>query len=220
MTRLTSHLSPLTMFIELTDHLRCPADHDESYLVLLPEQIDARSVVAGALGCPICGRTYQVQDGIALLGEPPFTSNSETTLDPAGLTALVGLSGPGGYLALVGSAASLWFEVRELSPGVGLVLINPPEDVRDAPGLSVIRSSRIPLKSRSMRGVVLGARYGDDTYWVDEASRVILPGLRVVGVGAEPVSQTVELMASAGQAWVGTTGRSKRQRVADADESR
>jgi hypothetical protein len=24
------------MFIELTDHFRCPADHDESFLVLLP----------------------------------------------------------------------------------------------------------------------------------------------------------------------------------------
>jgi uncharacterized protein YbaR (Trm112 family) len=207
------------MFIELTDYLRCPADHDESYLVLLPEQMEARSVVAGALGCPVCGRTYRVQDGIALLGEPPFTSDSETMLDPPGLIALVGLSGPGGYLALVGSAGSLWSEVKDLSPGVGLVAINPPEDVPDAPGLSVIRSGRMPLKSRSMRGVVLGARYGDDPYWVDEASRVILPGLRVVGVGTEPVSQTVELMASAGQAWVGTTGRSRRRRVADADES-
>ena len=25
------------MFIELTDHLRCPEDHEEAYLVLLPE---------------------------------------------------------------------------------------------------------------------------------------------------------------------------------------
>ena len=26
------------MFIELTDHLRCPEDHEESFLVLLPDQ--------------------------------------------------------------------------------------------------------------------------------------------------------------------------------------
>ena len=43
------------MFIELTDHLRCPADHEESYLVLLPDEIRERSVRAGRLGCPVGG---------------------------------------------------------------------------------------------------------------------------------------------------------------------
>ena len=38
------------MFIELTDHLRCPADHAESYLVLLPDRMDGRSVREGRLG--------------------------------------------------------------------------------------------------------------------------------------------------------------------------
>jgi hypothetical protein len=41
------------MFIELTDHLRCPADHAESYLVLLPEEMRERSVRTGRLGCPV-----------------------------------------------------------------------------------------------------------------------------------------------------------------------
>ena len=43
------------MFIELTDHLRCPADHEEAFLVLLPDQMDGRAVRGGALGCPVCG---------------------------------------------------------------------------------------------------------------------------------------------------------------------
>ena len=34
------------MFIELTDYLRCPADHAESYLVLLPDEMQERSVRA------------------------------------------------------------------------------------------------------------------------------------------------------------------------------
>ena len=70
------------MFIELTDHLRCPADHEESYLVLLPDRMEERSVREGRLGCPVCGRTYTLADGILDLGgdvpEPPAT----TLLEP------------------------------------------------------------------------------------------------------------------------------------------
>ena len=39
----------------------------------------------------------------------------------------------------------------------------------------------LPLKARSMRGVVLGSPYGDDARWIAEAVRVVLPGLRVAG---------------------------------------
>jgi uncharacterized protein YbaR (Trm112 family) len=56
------------MFIELTDHLRCPAEHEESYLVLLPDRMEARSVRSGRLGCPACGRTYAVEEGVLDLG--------------------------------------------------------------------------------------------------------------------------------------------------------
>ncbi len=42
------------MHIELTDLLRCPADHDEAFLVLLPDRMEGRRVLAGHLGCPMC----------------------------------------------------------------------------------------------------------------------------------------------------------------------
>jgi hypothetical protein len=38
------------MFIELTDHLRCPEEHDEASLVLLPDELAGRSVRTGTLG--------------------------------------------------------------------------------------------------------------------------------------------------------------------------
>ena len=58
-----------------------------------------------------------------------------------------------------------------------------------------------------MRGVVLGAPYGGDPAWVAEAARVVLPGLRVVGEGADPAREVIELMATAGGVWVGTPRR-------------
>ena len=195
------------MFIELTDHLRCPEDHAESFLVLLPDQMDGRSVRTGRLGCPVCHRTFTLLDGIAQLGDAPAPTADQTRLDPEGLTALAGLSGPGGYFALVGPVASLGKGFQEANAGVGLVAVNPSADVGDAPGISVIRSRRIPLKTRSMRGVALGPPYAGDPFWIAEAARVVLPGLRVVGEGVDPPADAIELMASADGVWVGTAKR-------------
>ena len=195
------------MFIELTDHLRCPGEHDESFLVLLPGLMEDRSVRTGHLGCPVCGRTFQLADGVLDTGDAPAADGPGSSLDAEGLTALVGLSGPGGYLTLVGPVGALGAEVAERNPGVALVAVNPPPGVPDTPDLSVVRAGRLPLKSNSMRGVVLSRPFGDDPHWVREAVRVVLPGLRVVGEGEDPSEDIIEVMASADGVWVGTAKR-------------
>jgi hypothetical protein len=68
--------------------------------------------------------------------------------------------------------------------------------------LSVLRSPIIPVKTRSMRGVVLGGEFSADPAWVAEAGRVTLPGLRVVGLGPEPDVADLEVLASAEGCWV------------------
>lgn len=194
------------MFIELTDHLRCPEDHEEQYLVLLPDRIENRSVREGRLGCPACGRTFTLRDGVLDVGgERP--AGEATALTPDALLPLAGLGGPGGYLVLVGAPADAWREVAERLRGVALVAVNPGTSLRDEAGISVLRGGRLPLKSRSMRGVVLGRPYGGDAAWVREAARVVLPGLRVVGEGPEPPAEVIEVMAAAGGVWVGTPRR-------------
>lgn len=190
------------MFIELTDHLRCPADHPESFLVLLPEKVEGRSVRTGLLGCPVCGRTFALSEGIPDFGGAPVSPSSDTALGGDAITALVGLSGPGGYLVLVGAPARAWREVEQLNPGVGLVAVNPATGVHDEPGVTVLRSERLPLKSHSMRGVVLGRPFADAEPWLDDAVRAVLPGLRVVGEGRTPPGDRLELLATAGGVWV------------------
>ena len=192
------------MFIELTDHLRCPEDHDESYLVLLPDSVVQRSVQSGELGCPVCHRTLQVRDGILDIGDGPPPGIDEPTLDGASVAALTGLGGPGGYLVLVGPVAGRWREVEEALNGVSMVAVNGPGSLADARGLSVLRSARLPLKRSSMRGVVLSGEFGSDPAWVREGARVLLPGLRLVGEGPDPDPAVVDVIASAGGWWVGT----------------
>ena len=124
--------------------------------------MEGRSVRTGDLGCPVCGRTFQLTDGVFDTRDVPAAQESGSVLDADALTALVGLSGPGGYLTLVGAAGGLWREVAERNPGVALVAVNPPPSVVDGPEISVIRSGRLPLKTGSMRGVVLSRPFADD----------------------------------------------------------
>jgi uncharacterized protein YbaR (Trm112 family) len=195
------------MFIELTDHLRCPEEHEEQYLVLLPDRMEGRSVQQGQLGCPVCGRTFALREGIVDFGPAPQADDAATVLSPDAIATLAGVSGPGGYFVLVGSPAGAWKPLSELLPGVALVAVNPPSNVADEPGVSVLRGGRLPLKSRSMRGVVLGKGYAASEGWIREAARVTLPGLRVVGEGAIPGADLIEILASAEGVWVGSPRR-------------
>lgn len=191
------------MFIELTDHLICPADHEEQYLVLLPEEMDGRRVVRADLGCPVCDRVMRVRDGIAEL------DRMETAVDwpPSGLSAeaiatFLGLSGPGGFVALVGQVGRFAPELISTMPGIGLALINPPAGTADSLQASVVRADRVPLKRASMRGVVLGPEFAAQTRWIADAVRATLPGLRVVAEGGEP-PEAIQVLGRTAQCWVG-----------------
>ena len=79
--------------------------------MLLPDEMQERSVRAGRLGCPVCGRTYVLSDGVLDLGGGEAALPETTLLTAEALTAFVGLSGPGGYMVLVGRPAAAWREV-------------------------------------------------------------------------------------------------------------
>lgn len=195
------------MFIELTDHLRCPAEHEEAFLVLVPDAVHERGVASGLLGCPVCGAEYPVVGGVAQFGSAPFTAVPSAGLAADGLLALLGLGGPGGYVVFVGGPAQLAADDAVTFAGLGAVLVNPPAAVADAPPrVSVVESARLPLKARSVRGVVLGSAYATDAGWIADARRVLLPGRHLVGEGpvpAEAAAPGLQLLASAGGWWVG-----------------
>jgi hypothetical protein len=190
------------MFIELTDHLRCPEDHEEAYLVLLPGTMDGRLVSSGVIGCPVCHVEVTLAEGVADFGGG-FEAQPTTSLAADAAHALLGLDGPGGYLALVGGVAALAEALGALLPGVRLVLVNPPPGTADSPLGSVVRARRLPLKARSMRGVVIDGESAAQPGWLDAAIGAVLPGLRIVAEGAAPEHAGVHGMAQAGGWWGG-----------------
>jgi hypothetical protein len=185
------------MHIELTDHLRCPQNHPEAFLVLLPDRMNHRDVVAGHLGCPICGWSTAWQTGIpdfggaaGGVGSPPF--------DAAAVHAMLGTEGAGGWVAVAGNAGALAHELAGELPGVGIIAINPPETVAPGAGVDLLLGGVWPIKTHALRGVVLGT---DAASYRDVALASVLPGLRMIGTGPAP-TEGCTLMAAAEGVWV------------------
>jgi len=193
------------MHIELTEMLRCPEKHQEEFLVLSTVEMSGRMVAKGLLGCPVCHKEYEIVQGVVEFGgisthhAPPFSS-----ADPLTVQALLDLSGPGGYVILIGSAARYAVGLAALMGGIHFVGINPPLDAEELPILSLLRSQdAIPLRSAVARGVVAGAEVATSK-WLAEAKRILLKGRRLV-VEQEQVPEIAGLnRLAAGQGlWVG-----------------
>jgi len=193
------------MHIELTEMLRCPENHREEFLVLSTSEMSGRMVAAGLLGCPVCHKEYDIVQGIVEFGgvsthhAPPFSAPDSLTVQ-----ALLDLSGPGGYVILLGSASRYAVGLAAQMGGIHFVGVNPPLDAEELPILSLVRSEHtVPLKSAMARGVVVGADVVTSK-WMAEARRILLRGRRLV-VESELVPEVPGLkrLAEGQGLWVG-----------------
>jgi hypothetical protein len=198
--------------IELTEMLRCPEDHREEFLVLSTGEMSGRMVQSGLVGCPVCHREYQVVNGVVDFGSgtpttPPSAGaagSGGAPPDPATLQAILDLSGPGGFVVLVGDAAHHAVGLAALMGGIHFVGVNAPAGVEELPVLSLLRcGTGIPLRAGVARGVVVGAD-AVGAPWLGEAHRVLLRGRRyVVHAEAAALPDGVTQLAAGGGLVVG-----------------
>ena len=196
------------MFVELIEFLECVEAHEPSFLVVTSDHQVGRTITAGDIGCPRCERQYPIADGVADF-RPPNAADPDRPPPPGApprpevLQALIGLTGPGGFVVLVGSAAQHAPELSVLIEGVHFVGVNATAGERSSSSLSLVRgANRIPLRSSMARAVVVGAEYADDV-WLAEAVRVLLRGLRLVVLAERPEPKGVERLAVGDGLWVG-----------------
>lgn len=193
------------MLLELTEMLRCPHAHEEAYVVCVPIAAEGRDVRRGVVGCPVCQAEFQVTDGVLVLDDSRRVGQSVSesaftypltdlpTYDSEALEAFLHLEGRGGYVVLAGSAARHAGALAARLDGIHVVAVNPPPGTVTTGAVSVVLAPQgLPLKTQSMRAVALGRDHAGP-HWLDEAVRVLLPGLRLVveRETAEPAGATV-----------------------------
>src|SRR5205807_6842970 len=165
--------------------LRCPESHGEAFLVMSTGEMLGRMVRSGILGCPICRREFPIVKGIVdFSGSQPSADAAHPAsriphlVDSETLQALLDLSGPGGYVVLVGAAARHAVGLAGLMGGIHFVGINAPADVEELPVLSLLAcETMIPLRRAMARAVVVGPEWASPP-WLTEGLRVLLRGRR------------------------------------------
>jgi|SRR5438552_10206912 len=179
------------MHIELTEMLRCPEPHRDEFLVLSTGEMSGRMVRTGIVGCPVCQKEYEIVDGVVYFGRREMRDERRVTTahpsslishlsDPQTLQALLDLSGPGGYVVLLGSACRYAVGLAALMGGIHFIGVNAPEGVEELPVLSLLAcATKIALRDTMARGVVVG-NGSSGAPWLAEARRVLLPGRRLV----------------------------------------
>jgi len=180
------------MHIELTEMLRCPEPHELGVLVLSTGEMLGRMVRSGIVGCPICKREYPIVHGVVDftgrgtrdVGRGPAATRPPSPVlrpdDAQTLQALLDLSGPGGFIVLVGDGVRHAVGLAGLMGGVHFIGVNAPSDAEELPVLSLVRAAGvIPLRPAMARGVVLGADVAAPP-WFEEGQRVLLRGRRFV----------------------------------------
>lgn len=152
------------MFIELVDALRCPVTHEESWLVVAAVRMEARHIVRGTLGCPVCAAEYAIMDGIVDLRRhkaAPQHASLVPSLPHADagsamrLAAMLGLTDAQGFAVLVGEWGRYAAELTAIV-AAPLLLVDPPDHMAGFPGVSVILSDGLlPLATGGSRATAL-----------------------------------------------------------------
>ncbi|MEP6904854.1 MAG: hypothetical protein ABI875_02150, partial [Gemmatimonadales bacterium] len=137
------------MHIEFIDLLRCPAYHEDSWLVAAVTKMEGRIVVEAKLGCPVCEASYVVRGGVALF-DGNFSPDDDDSLSaddpdtPMKLAAFLDLTRPGALALLAGDWTPASSSVAGLTGG-RIVSLNARRPSKELENVAEIRATgRIP----------------------------------------------------------------------------
>jgi uncharacterized protein YbaR (Trm112 family) len=191
------------VFIELVDALRCPVNHEDTWLVAAVGRFHGRHVAEGSLGCPVCRAQYRVEQGAVWFAAPP-DARVVAALPPdeqevLRARALLSLGDAGGVFALVGAAARFADVLQERSEAT-LVLVNP-EGVEQSPGMSTLWvDHHVPIAKGTLHGALVEG--APAAAMLESLAVAIRAGGRLVAPAASAVPHGVAVLARDGREWV------------------
>src|SRR3954468_14497196 len=192
------------MFIELVDALRCPNDHEESWLVLAASALEERHIRAGVLGCPVCLAEYPIRDGIAdfrrahdtqhdAVATDSHAPGAASTVSTEQLGAMLSLSDALGFAILTGGWCRHADALDALLDAPPLLLIDPPADMAMRPGISgLLAAERLPLAIGAARAAAVDETSPRRVASAAECTRV---GGHVIAPVGAPVPHSVRELA-------------------------
>lgn len=174
------------MHIELIDLLRCTRKHEETHLVAVFHRVVNRDVIDATLGCPVCGASYPLRNGVAMFGsESGKVGAGKVTPRADGGDVAVRLAA---YLDLMSPSLVVMIAETWDAAVPGLTSIAQPRifgltralEVADPGAAAWLQvAAVIPLASHSVDGIALGSDFADPGM-LAEAHRVLRPGRRLV----------------------------------------
>jgi uncharacterized protein YbaR (Trm112 family) len=167
------------MHIELIDLLRCPREHEETWLVAALNAVQDRFVLKAKLGCPVCGASYSISNGVADLRvssrEPSTETRSLDSESAVRIAALLNLSTPHAVAIVEGPQAAFAQRISDMTEG-RVIALNPSVPVDDSETVAtVLCDSRIPFASDTIAGVA-----GESADVIHDIPRVLRQGGRAL----------------------------------------
>ncbi|HEV7703822.1 MAG TPA: hypothetical protein VGO46_05985 [Gemmatimonadaceae bacterium] len=195
------------------DSLRCVRPHEDSWLVARADELVARHIVSGELGCPVCGARYAVREGVVDFREPATADDVEdssmrvelsSTADALALraAALLGLVEPGGVVVLAGEWSTAAYEVLEMVGEVQILALNYAPGLESGGALSLARIADVlPLAAGSVRGIALDAAHATPSLLAG-AARALVPDGRLIAPASALVPDALMELVRDAEHWV------------------
>lgn len=179
------------MVTDLIDTLRCPADHEDSWLVASSSRSQGRHIMDGRLGCPVCQAGVAIVDGVAQFGAPLHVGSGvpldhESAFRLAAQLHLIDAPSP---ILLAGDWTAAVPALRRITPGVRIFAGDPVLSLTadDLVSVLTLPGTRFPLAAASLRGIALDTAHALPRLLADTA-RVVRTGGRLV----TPVGLTLD----------------------------
>ena len=192
------------MFLELVDSLRCVKAHEDSWLVARADELDARHIVRGELGCPVCATRYPVRAGVVdfTVGAPRPSGQAAEQGMALRAAALLGLTEPGGLVVLAGAWAACADELLGMVDGVQLLALDFAPGTESGGALSLARIADVlPLAAGCARGIALDLEHSTESL-LGGAATALAPGGRLIAPALAPVPPMLRELARDERHWV------------------
>ncbi len=187
--------------------------HEDSWLVARADELVARHIVRGELGCPVCEARYPVLDGVAdftgdalgsaeaRIANAPSDGSTDAAL-ALRAAALLGLTEPGGVVVLVGEWSAAANEILEMTENVQLLALDYARGLRSGGALSLARIGDVlPLAAGSARGIALDAAHATPSLLAG-AALALAPGARLIAPASARLPDSLQELARDARHWV------------------